>query len=254
MKTKILLLFFLLPMSVFCQSDELVFLKGKVVCAIKEINAISVYNHRSESATTTNENGSYTMFVKVGDTLEFKSVQVEAKKIVIEKEDLTKKILVTTLTPKVIALDEVEIKQYKEINAVSLGILEKPAKKYTPAERKLKTASDFDATASAGLMAGGSIGLDPILNAISGRTTMLKKEVGVERKERLMLKVENQFGPDYFTETLKIPKEYVKGFWFYIVEDAKFTTAMNAKNKTMAKFLLAELATKYLDIIKTEKE
>ena len=237
----------------FGQSDELVLLRGKILCSNKEIPEINVFNLRSDSNTTSDERGNFTLFVKVGDTLQFQSLQVETKKIALQQNDLAKSLFVVSLVPKVINLDEVEVKKYDEINVVSLGILPKPAKKYTPAERKLKTASDFDPTANVGLMAGGSIGLDPILNAISGRTAMLKKEVEAEKKERLMLKVENQFGPEYFTQKLNIPREYVKGFWYYIVEDANFNKAMAAKNKTMAKFILADLATKYLDLLKQEE-
>jgi hypothetical protein len=39
-------------------------------------------------------------------------------------------------------LDEVVIRRYNNINAVSLGIIPNQ-KSYTPAERKLRTAGDF---------------------------------------------------------------------------------------------------------------
>ena len=56
---------------------------------------------------------------------------------------------------------------------------------------------------------GFSSGLDPLLNWMSGRTTMLKKEVEVEKKETLMDKVEGWFERKYFIQTLKIPEDYV---------------------------------------------
>ena len=112
----------------------------------------------------------------------------------------------------------------------------------------------MDASVSAGLMAGGAIGLDPLLNAISGRTAMLKKELEVERKERLMTKVENQFKPEYFTNRLKIPSEYVKGFLYYIADDPKLDEYMKKKNKGLAKFRLSELASQYLTLLKNGKE
>jgi hypothetical protein len=40
-------------------------------------------------------------------------------------------------------LDEVVIRRYNNINAVSLGIIPANQKSYTPAERKLRTAGDF---------------------------------------------------------------------------------------------------------------
>jgi len=244
---KLLYTFFVLLCSVsgFAQDGELFFLKGKVVTTVKELREVNVYNLRSESATATDETGNYSLFVKVGDTLQFQSLQTETKKIAVTEADVKKSLLVTQLLPKIIELAEVEIQDHSNINAVSLRILDKPAKKYTPAERRLRTATGLDATASAGLMAGGSIGLDPLLNAISGRTEMLKKELEVERQERLMTKVENQFKPEFFTGRLKIPSEYVKGFLYYIADDTKLDEYMKKKNKGLAKFRLSELASQY---------
>ena len=99
-------------------------------------------------------------------------------------------------------------------------------------------------------MSGGSLGLDPILNWISGRTKMLKKELKVEKKEIALQKINDLFEEDYFTKILKIPVENVKGFQYFLVEDAEFVKALKSKNKTMAKFLLIGLASNYLDLQK----
>lgn len=253
---KLLYVFFALYFSAsgFAQAGDLFFLKGKVVTTVKELREVNVFNLRSESGTATDETGNYSLFVKVGDTLQFQSLQTETKKIVVTEADVKKSLLVTQLLPKIIELAEVEIQDHSNINAVSLRILDKPAKKYTPAERRLRTATGLDATASVGMMAGGSIGLDPLLNAISGRTEMLKKELEVERQERLMTKVENQFKPEFFTGRLKIPSEYVKGFLYYIADDTKLDEYMKKKNKGLAKFRLSELASQYLTLLKNGKE
>lgn len=246
-KSIILFLFFA---QTFAQSTTLTLLKGKITSQIKELNDINVTNLRSESNTTTDKNGNFSMFVKVGDTLKFSGLQIITKKTVIDENDAAKKLYVTYLEAKVIPLEEVEIRQYPNINAVSLGILQKPAKVYTPAERRLKTASDFDPTANVGTMMGGSIGLDPIINAITGRTAMLKKELKVEKKEYLLQKIQYLFKEEYFLENLKIPKDYLRGFWYYAVEDPKLIEALNTKNKMMARFIFSDLATNYLEILK----
>ena len=246
-KSIILFLFFA---PTFAQTQPLTFLKGRITSQIKELNDVYVSNLRSESNTTTDRTGNFSMFVKVGDTLQFSGLQIITKKTVIEENDIAKQLYVINLEPKINPLDEVEIKQYKSINAVSLGILQRPAKVYTPAERKLRTATAAYPTANVGTMAGGSVGLDPLLNAISGRTAMLKKELKVERKENLLLKIEYMFKEEYFLENLKIPKDYLRGFWYYAVEDPKLEEALNVKNKMMARFIFSDLAVKYLEILK----
>ena len=244
-KCIILFLFF-----VNTYAQTLTLLKGKITTQVKELNDVNVVNLRSESTTNTDKNGNFSMFVKVGDTLQFSGLQIITKKCVINENDTAKQLYVISLETKVIPLEEVEIKQYSNINAVSLGILQSPAKVYTPAERKLRTATAAYPTAMIGTMGGFSMGLDPLLNAISGRTTMLKKELKVERKEYLLQKIEYLFKEDYFIENLKIPKEYLRGFWYYAIEDPKLAEALNYKNKMMARFIFSDLATKYLEILK----
>jgi len=250
MRYLLLFKFFLLSICGHSQSLELFFLRGKIVCQGKELSSVNIYNLRSDSNTITNENGDYSIFVMAGDTLKFSSLQVETKKIVITQTELNKSIVVTSLLPNVINLDEVKIKEYKNINAVSLGILEKPAKQYTPAERKLRAAEELH-WFSPLLIPLGGMSVDGMLNSISGRTKMLQKEVVIEKKEKLLKKLEYQFRVEYFTKNLKIPSEHVKGFWYFAIEDKRLEEALNAKNKTKASFILAELATKYKDLLNT---
>ena len=248
--SSIILFLFFAP--TFVQSQSLSLLKGKITSQIKELNEVNISNLRSESNTVTDKNGSFSMFVKIGDTLQFSGLQVVTKKVVIDENDVLKKLYVVTVQAKVIPLEEVEIRQYPNINAVSLGILQKPAKKYTPAERKLRTAGEFH-WYSPLLIPIGGMPLDGLINSISGRTAMLKKELKIERKEYLLQKIEYLFKEEYFTENLKIPKEYVRGFWYYAVEDSKLTEAINSNNKMMARFIFSDIASKYLELLNTKQ-
>lgn len=62
------------------------------------------------------------------------------------------------------------------------------------------------------------------------------------------------FEKNHFVEDLKIPKDYVKDFQYYIIENEKLTTILNSKNKITTDFLMSELAIKYNDIIACENE
>jgi hypothetical protein len=53
---------------------------------------------------------------------------------------------------------------------------------------------------------------------ITGRKAMLKKEVIVEYKEQMLIKLDYLFLPEYYTQTLKIPQEYVRGFQYYVLK------------------------------------
>ncbi|MGV3698047.1 hypothetical protein [Flavobacterium sp.] len=243
----IILFLFLAP--TLMQSQELILLKGRITSQIKELGEVNVINLRSDSNTITDRNGSFSMFVKVGDSLQFTGLQIITKKIIIEEADLAKKLYVANVEAKVIPLEEVEVKKYPNINAVSLRILEKQPKTYTPAERKLKTAGEFH-WYSPLLIPFGGMSVDGLLNAISGRTAILKKELDIERKEKLLEKIQDMFKQDYFLSNLKIPEEYLRGFWYYAVDEPKLVEALKANDKINMQFIFSDLAVKYLETIK----
>jgi hypothetical protein len=81
---------------------------------------------------------------------------------------------------------------------------------------------------------------------------MLKKELEVEKKERLLAYIGALFDDEYYTQTLKIPANYIKGFQYYCVEEEEFATSLRSKNKAMIKLLIVPLAEKYNKIITDE--
>ena len=227
---------------------------GKIIANTGEVEGVYVVNTRTEVMAVTNASGDFSIEAKVGDTLVFSSIQFKENRIVITEENFSDLNFTVKLNPVIHQLQEVIIKRYDNINSVALGIVPSGQKSYTQAERRLQTATGLNATASAGSMAGGSVSVDPLLNFLSGRTAMLKKELAVEKKETFMRILENMFTIDHFVNRLKIPLEYVKGFEYYAVENDKFTVILNSKNKTSTEFLLGELAVKYKEILALENK
>jgi hypothetical protein len=78
---------------------------------------------------------------------------------------------------------------------------------------------------------------------------MLKKEIEVEKKERSLVLFEALFENDFYAKNLKIPVDYVKGFQYYCIEDAKISEVLKSKNKTKIEFLLIPLAKKYNEMV-----
>lgn len=223
-------------------------IKGKVSAYANNLEGIYVINQQTEKNAVTEQNGYFTIAAAVGDTLVFSSTQFKGRKVAIEEN--YPDLLLVKLEPAMNQLQEVQVFQYKDINAVSLGIIPKGQKSYTPAERKFRTATGYDA--QFGL--DTKVTLDPIFNLLSGRTAELRKNILVEKKEFLLAKIEYWFDPEYFTQKLHIPEEHVKGFHFYIVENPRFVQSVNEKNKTMATFVMGELAVQYLQILADEKK
>ncbi|MES2238760.1 MAG: hypothetical protein V4497_00730 [Bacteroidota bacterium] len=247
-------IFVLFTTAVLAQQNNPTELKGRINAYVSNLEGIYAINLQTEQSVLTDELGNFTVKASVGDTLVFSGMQFKRKEVVLCAEDFEKKLLDVHLAALVNQLNEVVVRNYGNINAASLGIIPFGQKKYTPAERKLKTATDLNPSASLSGMPGVSISADPLLNLISGRTAMLKKELEVEKKESYMVMLEKMFAPEHFINTLQLPLDYIKGFEYYAVENKSFTKILDQKNKTTIEFLLGELAVKYKEIIACEKE
>jgi len=238
------LLFLVLCQLTYSQTAVEKLIHGKINVVAGSVEGVNVVNLVNENSTFSDSNGEFYILAKADDLLVFSSVNLEYHRRIIEEADLKSDILIIKMTAKTTELKEVIVNKYPQINAVSLGISPKGIKKYTPAERKLATASS---------MRLNPMGLDPLINAISGRTKMLKKDLEVEKKIRLLATIEALYKDDnYFTQTLKIPADYIKGFQYYCIEDKLFGEALKTKNKTKIEFLIVPLAAKFNKILTEE--
>ncbi|WP_035667357.1 carboxypeptidase-like regulatory domain-containing protein [Flavobacterium sp. KJJ] len=238
--------------SVSSQTQERTTISGKISANTSDLEGVYVVNAQTETMTTTDASGAFSILANPGETLVFSSIQFKECKVLLTAENFSDINFIVKLSMVMHQLQEVIIKRYDNINAVSLGIVPSGQKTYTEAERKLHTATALNPQASVSGMVGASVSADPLFNLLSGRTAMLKKELAVEKKEAFMKLLERMFSWDHFVNQLQIPSEYVKGFEYYAVENDKFTLILNSKNKTSTEFLLAELAVKYKEIIASE--
>lgn len=236
--------------SSFAQQLPLMQLQGKVTNDVAALEGIYVINKETEKSAITDQDGNFSIQVNVGDTLLFTATQLTEMKVVVTQKDFEQEFLVVKMKPLVHQLNEVIVRN--GINAVSMGIIPQGQRFYTPAERRLNTANNLNASANVGTMMGGSISADPLLNWISGRTKMLKKDVAVEKKEMYLKQLENMFSTDFYISKLKIPSEYVKGFEYYAVENEPFVKILKSNNIATTTFLIGELAIKYKEIIAGE--
>jgi hypothetical protein len=253
---RVVFVFFILVASTAAAQEPVsVKLNGKISADMSDLEGIYVINLKTEKAVITKKDGYFSIPAVVGDTLLFSAVQFKGVRIVLTQSHFDSDFLLVKMEPIMNQLKEVIVRRgYDNLNAVSLGIIPKGQKSYTVAERKLYTATDLNASASLSGMAGGSISADPLLNFLSGRTKVLKKQLLVEKKESYLKQLEQLFDSDHFVNKLKIPAEYVKGFEYFAVENTKFTKILDSKNITTIEFLLGELATKYNGILASENK
>jgi hypothetical protein len=251
-----LLFFFLSIINLSCgQVASPSSIAGKVNANTMDLDGIYVINVNTEKSTITRGGGYFSIVAIPGDVLLFSAIHLKEHRITLIQEDFIKEPIEVKMETIMNQLDEVLVSRYNNINAVSLGISPDGIQHLTQAERHLRTASGTDFMPnSGGSSAGGSVSLDPLLNLISGRTSMLRKELEAEKKLSNIALVEKMFGESLFVDSLEIPADYLKGFEYYLVENEDFVYLLGTKSKSSIKFMMGELAVKYKEIIASEKE
>lgn len=232
---------------VFCQlgmAQTTMILKGKVVVENGSLENILVANLSIEKSVYTDINGNFTIIASPDDLIVFSGNHIEYHRKLVDASDFTSEINVL-LKAKMHEIDEVEIFEIKGLDAVSLGILSKPAIVFTQAERHLRTATYLDASATAGTMMGGSLSLDPLLNWISGRTKLLKNNYATETKILATKLLRNMVSDEFLVNTLNISTEKINAFLNFSVHNKEVTDAISAKNNYVLQFKLIPVAVEF---------
>lgn len=243
---KNLLFVIVLLFSLCLSAQERQLLHGRVVPdgGGVGISNLFVINTTAGLETKTDANGGFEIMAKRGDVLVVYSTMTAVREFRVSDSFFKEKPLILSVS-FVYELEEIVIESYRDITPESLGLVPKGQKRYTPAEKKLFTATN-------GLGIGTIVALDPIINAISGKTRTLKQAVQTERKEMLREKIYEIVTEEEIREKYKIPAEYVRGFVFYCVEDKALAAAVRDDNETLAKFLMTGLAERYLKLISND--
>ncbi len=250
--TRLLLAFlFFKSVDISAQTEVRKKIYCKIIAENASVEGVNILNIVSEKTTVSDKNGEFYILAKADDLLLINSLNLEIKRKLIEEEDLEFEIINIKMIPKMTELKQVNVNENANITAENLGIVPKDQKKYTPAERKLYTAGDFKPIHLLGLL-GGHLDVDPILNAINGKTKRLKKEIKIEQKEYLLIKLDNQFTDNYYIDQFHIPKDYVDGFKYYLLEDETFVAIFLSKDHLKTDLKMSEMSVKYNQLLANE--
>lgn len=228
---EILFLFFLLTFQkIASQSLEI---SGKV-SSKTDVENIHIINKTAKFFTVTNQTGNFNIPGKLNDTIVFSSIQHKLKEVVITEDIILSKTIFVKLEEQINELDEVTVGKIltgdlnldinnlegdPPINFYDLGIPGYTGKIATQSERRLHEATS----------GGGFIPLNPILNAISGRTKMLKEQIRLEEKDNLLHKIKTTLSKDFFI-VYDLDEDIRTDFFYFCEEDLNFNS--RCKNKT----------------------
>ncbi|WP_452228567.1 MULTISPECIES: carboxypeptidase-like regulatory domain-containing protein [unclassified Lacinutrix] len=204
-----------------------------------DVENIHVINKTSQKFTITNAKGKFVIPAKLNDTLVVSSIQNKLETLIVSIEHILSKKITITLEEQVNELDEVVIGKMltgdlmtdlnavegKPITSLSIGIPSYQGPLKTHNERLLNEATS----------GGGFIALNPILNAISGRTKKLKNRVRLDEIEVFMYRVKTKFSKDLFEEN-PLHEDKIMDYFYFVSDDPDFTKI--CKNKSDLEILV----------------
>lgn len=231
------IIFLLFPAFMGAQTLFSTKLEGRIYSNDGDVAATHVLNMTTQRATITDENGFFSIPAKLNDTIVFSAVQFKRKEIVVGSAMLESKMLSIPLEEALTELDEVVVMPYNltgnmsrdvqrlqtetVVTASTLGLPNAYAWVPTMAERQL-----FEATSGSGL-----IPLNPIINAISGRTKMLKLRLARNRKYARTQRVRDMYVDSLFRTDFKIPEEQIADFMYFCEIDSVFQATVDTHDR-----------------------
>lgn len=236
----------ILLLLVMCQQgySQRIELLGKVQ-STTDVENIHVINKTAQKFTITNADGAFRISATLNDTIVFTSIQHKITSVLVDADIIQNKTLVVTLEEQINELDQVVVGKILTGNMLSdvsnvedepmtsqkAGIPSYQGPLKTQSERKL-----YEATTG-----GGIVPLNPIINAITGRTKKLKYQIKLEEKDDLMYVIKDRLFVNLFSEN-PLPEESVMEYFYFVSEQPDFLE--RCKNKSsieILNYLIAKL-------------
>jgi len=233
----------------FCSIFSFAQLKlvGQVTNSV-DVEGVHVFNKTFHKYTITNNKGEFSILTRLNDTIIFSGIQFKLKELVVTPEVISRQSLAVLLEEKVNELDVVyikptlsgnlfkdaqQIKTKQQVTAKTLGIPNAHVIPPSQAERRLYTATS------------ASSPVDALINAISGRTKMLKKMVEYAKKNKLENSVVASFS-QIMIDDFKIPEDKLFDFLYYASSDVLFSQIVKTNSNIIIYDFIKEKSKTYL--------
>ena len=225
----------------FCLSasaQERIPVEGNVSFEGGTLEDVHIQNLTSMQFSISTGTGNFRISVASGDTLIFSHVSMKDLIRIVEQKEITSGEMAVIMLQDDTELKEVVIEDDQDIDVVSLGIISERKERLSVNERRLETAGDFKWYHLFGLL-GGSLQVDPILNAINGRTKALKKNIKTEQRMALIQVLDGKY-MDYMKENFQAPEGEIQQFLDHLVEQESLDPVLNSGNEDQMKFYLMD--------------
>lgn len=216
---------------------------GKVLHQEAILENVHVNNVSTRKYAVTNKEGLFTINTRVGDTLVLSHIGMDDLIVFLTIEKVELNLPVFYMEAISNQLDEVLVKEGPRIDAVSERIIPKKIVRLSENERRLKTAGDFKPIHLLGILVG-NLQLDPILNAINGRTKKLKRNIVIEKEIITISLLENNYA-EFMQENFTLKEGEMHVFIDFLLQEKELQAVVDSKNKGRMELFLIESWSKY---------
>tara|TARA_Y100000385_G_scaffold285634_1_gene345914 strand:+ start:5583 stop:6362 length:780 start_codon:yes stop_codon:yes gene_type:complete len=222
-------MFSLCLISVFTLQGQNVQINGQIIND-GDLEGIHIINKTAYRYATTDAKGFFTVQGKLSDSLYFSSIQHQPKTIVLSAKDISSKTITVTLLESINELEEVVIGTLltgdlnadignsdakRPLDFYDLGIPGYTGPRMNLVERRLYEANHGK------LFTGLFPNFYKLLNMISGRTKMLKKQVKLEKDKSTISRIKETLGPLFFS-THDLNKDKRMEFYYFCADSTDF--------------------------------
>lgn len=212
---------------------------GRIITREGSKEGILITNTTKGTYVLSDQTGYFDLDSQINDTLKFTSPFHIEYMYVVNELDIKRNPVLFPIEQLygMNQLNEIVITKY---DGGSLGIFDGIGKKYTPAERKLRFAK--------------SGVVEPLYNWLSGRTSVLKKNLAYEREGVRVDKFSDAISSARLTSYFKIPADYTESFVYYAVtkEEVKDILEASSVDSKALERVVTPIVFEFLEMIKED--
>lgn len=226
MPKKLLYIFILIPLSIYSQKQASIF-KGKTIDSTTVVKDVHIINLNTKAGTFSLENGKFQIKAKVNDTLQLSSIGYQTKKMIVKAYHFIEKENLIEVKEAIYNLDEIVYKRTNLTGFLAADIKQTPKKNY-----KEKAVADLligiknlDLKEIANMKVGLSeahlikptkLRLPNTFEGVGfsfgvGNSNKKKKKKNfsdvLDEEDKIVKKIYNLLGEDFFKNDLNIKKE-----------------------------------------------
>lgn len=233
-----ILLLLLFPTFIFAQQIERVLVNGAITAPIGEdLEGISVYNVSAQKGTITNENGEFTIEMGVNDRVLFSALQFQKFTVIVDEGVVETRQMKVYVNPAITTLDEIIVRPHDltgnirvDVSRIKTVDLDTGFNiSWEEMEFDFEFADDRSTEVeNVAMREVPTAGLNVLgLVSLLGETLFRKRDTTVQLTplEKAQLAdasytaIYQRFANDYFIDVLKIPKDQIENFLYFVTEN-----------------------------------